>query len=220
MTTRAQVSASGDGLHGSGIDQTKETLMQDILNKPSETVDIKQRQAPLRDSYVRQPSAALISDHATTRCDRVRPGDPLYTEVEFGDLDQSRLRISLHEGVGGHSDLPVPGELFSAAIASCLDSTIRVIANMLGLEIKTLEVAVEAFVDLRGTLRIDPDVPTAFQDIEVGINLVPVHPVPQAHLDAIIAAAEQSCVVLQTLRTPPCITVNQCAGQSDPSRRH
>lgn len=182
--------------------------MLDTKTKPA-TVDMKSRQVPLRESYARSPSAAQISDHATTRCDRVRPGQPLYTEVEFGDINRTRLPISLHQGVGGLSDLPVPGELFSAAIASCLDSTIRVIANMFGLVIKTLEVHVEAEVDLRGTLRIDPDVPTAFQKIRVSVNLVPAGDAAQEHLDAIIAAAEQSCVVLQSLRTPPQVTIER-----------
>lgn len=180
--------------------------MLDTITKPV-TVDMKSRQAPLRESYARLPSAAYISDHATTRCDRVRPDQPLYAEIEFGDANSTRMPISLHQGVGGESDLPVPGELFSAAIASCLDSTIRVIANMFGLAIETLEVHVEAEVDLRGTLRIDPDVPTAFQKISVSVNLLPTGDVAEEHIDAIIAAAEQSCVVLQSLRTPPQITV-------------
>lgn len=183
--------------------------MLDALEKAGDLVDMKGRQAPLRESYIRQPAAAQITDHATTRCDRIRPEDPLYTEVEFGDVNRSRLPVSLHKGVGGLSDLPVPGELFSAAIAGCLDSTIRVIANMFGLQIETLEVNVEADVDLRGTLRIDPKVQTAFQDIRVTVNLVPVTNVPKPHLDAIIAAAEQSCVVLQTLRTPPRISIKR-----------
>ena len=182
--------------------------MLDTLHN-STTVDMKSRQAPLRESYARLPSAAYISDHAITRCDRVSPDQPLYTEVEFGDINRTRLPISLHQGVGGLNDLPVPGELFSASIASCLDSTIRVIANMFGLAIEILEVYVEAEVDLRGTLRIDPDVPTAFQKISVSVNLVPAGNVAQKHLDAIVAAAEQSCVVLQSLRTPPQITVER-----------
>ena len=183
--------------------------MLDTLKSRPKTVDMKARQAPLRERYLQNPPEAQISDHAATRCDRFEPGQPLYTEVEFGDPDRTRLPISLHQGVGGRSDLPVPGELFSAAIASCLDSTIRVIANMFGLQIKSLEVHVEAEVDLRGTLRMDPTVPVPFQNVKVSVDLVPVHDVPEGHLDAIVAAAEQSCVVLQSLRTPPAIEITR-----------
>ena len=180
--------------------------MLDTYSKPA-TIDMKSRQIPVRERYVRSPEAAYISDHATTRCDRVHPDQPLYAEIEFGDVNRTRLPVSLHQGVGGLGDLPVPGELLSAAIASCLDSTIRVIANMFGLPIETLEVHVEAEADLRGALRIDPDVPTAFQRITVSVNLVPAGDIAKAHVDAIITAAEQSCVVLQSLRTPPQINI-------------
>ena len=181
--------------------------MLDTLETLSETVDMKTRQAPIRETYQRLPSAAQISDHAITRSDNISVDQPLYGEVEFGDTRRTRLPISLHEGVGGKSDLPVPGELFCGAIASCLDSTIRVISNMLGVALSSLEVAVEAEVDLRGTLRMDPDVKTAFGDLNVQVNMVPVADVPQHYLDAILTAAEQSCVVLQTLRHPPRISI-------------
>ena len=183
--------------------------MLDTLEPKTVPVDMKARQAPLREKYTTTPAAALISDHATTRSDHVAPGQPLYAEVECGDPDRTRLPLSLHHGVGGQSDLPVPGELLSAAIAGCLDSTIRVIANMFGLQIKTLEVHVEAQVDLRGTLRMDPTVPVAFQDILIDVDLVPETAVPTEHLDAIVAAAEQSCVVLQTLQSPPRIALKR-----------
>lgn len=183
--------------------------MLDTLTPPEKTVDMKARQAPLRERYQATPQAAFISDHATTRCDRIETGDPLYAEVEFGDPQSTRLPLSLHKGVGGQSDLPVPGELLSAAIAGCLDSTIRVIANMFGLQLELLEVHVEAKADLRGTLRMDASVPTAFQEIDIAVNIVPKTETPQEHLDAIVAAAEQSCVVLQTLRQPPRFTLHR-----------
>lgn len=178
--------------------------------KTNETaIDMKARQAPLRETYTRLPAAAQIIDHATTCSDTIPATDPLYGEIEFGDPNRTRLPISLHQGVGGQSDLPVPGELFSAAIASCLDSTIRVIANMLGVRFKRLEVKVDCSVDLRGTLRMDPNVPVAFQSIQISATMVPNGNIPAATLDAILAAAEQSCVVLQTLQSSPQISVQR-----------
>lgn len=180
-----------------------------MLDTLETTVDMKTRQAPLRETYMRLPSAAQITDHARTCSDTVSAGEPLYAEVEFADPGRTRLPISLHQGVGGKSDLPVPGELFSAAIASCLDSSIRVIANMLGIKLKALEVSVESGVDLRGTLKMDPAVPVAFQTVKIEAKIVPEGDVPAAHLDAILAAAEQSCVVLQTVRANPEISLTR-----------
>jgi len=181
--------------------------MLDAHNTHSPLVDIKIRQAPLREAYKHTPSDAMICDHATTRCDKIPASQPLHTEIEFSDYNQTRLPIALHKGVGGNSDCLIPGELFSGAIASCLDSTIRVISNMMGVTLETLEVAVECKVDLRGTLRMSKYVPTAFQAIDVTVKMVPEGDVPQAQLDAILAAAEQCCVVMQTLKHPPEITV-------------
>jgi uncharacterized OsmC-like protein len=186
-----------------------EVPMPDTIQTNNSTVDMKARQLPLRMAYTDSPSQAFITDHATTRCDRVEAFNPLYGEVEFGDPQSTRLPISLHKGVGGQSDLPVPGELFSAAIASCLDSTIRVVANMLGIKIKRLEVQVKCAVDLRGTLRMKPDVQVGFQSIDISAEIIPEGDVAEAHLDAILAAAEQSCVVLQTIRSAPQVSVSR-----------
>jgi len=37
---------------------------------------------------------------------------------------------------------------------------------------------------------------------------------PEAHLSALVAAAERSCVILQTLRAPPAIVVELCSDVS------
>ena len=47
-------------------------------------------------------------------------------------------------GGGGLGDLPVPGDILCAALASCTDSTIRVVANMFGIELLELAVDVHA----------------------------------------------------------------------------
>ncbi len=178
--------------------------------KPA-TTDMKQRQAPLRETYVRTPEAAVVTDHARSVSDQIPATQPLAGEIEFADPSRTRLRIALHKGVGGTSDGPVPGDILCAAIASCLDSTIRVIANMLGVQLASLEVAVEADVDLRGTLKMNTDVPVGFSDIRIAVRMEPAHNVPAQTLDAILAAAEQSCVVMQTLRHAPRIELSRTA---------
>lgn len=183
--------------------------MLDALETTKQAVDIKVLQAPLRARYANAPLSAMVTDRAMTRSGNVDANQPLYGEIEFADPNHTRLPISLHHGVGGKSDLPVPGDVFCAAIASCLDSTIRVIANMMGLRLKRLEVDVEGDADLRGALRMDANVPTAFQQIRLAVNIVPENTVPKEQLDAILAAAEQSCVILQTLQNPPTIEIER-----------
>lgn len=174
-----------------------------------QTVNMKLRQAPLRAAYLETPDKALIVDHARTRSDLTPATNPLYGAIECGDPGRTVLEIALHEGVGGRSDLPVPGELFSAAIAGCLDSVIRVVANFLGIRLSELEVSVRCEVDLRGTLKMAPEAPVGFKSILIEAHMVAEGDVPEAHLDMILNAAEESCVVLQSIRTAPEIVVRR-----------
>lgn len=173
-----------------------------------DAIDMKTRQIPLRQEYTEDGSKALVTDHAKSRSDLIPTTNPLYGMVEFNGFENDPLKISLHSGVGGHSDLPVPGDLLCGAIAGCLDSVIRVAANMVGIKLREVEVHVEADVDLRGTLLMDTNVPVGFKDIRINTHIVPEGEVRPALLQAILAAAERSCVVLQTLKNPPKITLN------------
>jgi len=176
--------------------------------KPA-AIDMKLRQAPIRQTYAQTPEAAVVTDHARSVSDSVQATEPLAGEIAFDDPTGARLKVALHKGVGGTGEGPVPGDILCAAIASCLDSTIRVIANMLGVKLARLEVAVESDVDLRGTLRMDPGVPVGFSDIRVTVAMEPAGDTPPATLDAILTAAEQSCVVMQTLRRAPTIQLTR-----------
>ncbi len=60
---------------------------------------------------------------------------------------------------------------------------------------------------MRGTLRADKSVPVAFQKFEVGVSMKPAGFVPGRMLDKLLQAAEYSCVVIQTLRQGPEISV-------------
>lgn len=166
-------------------------------------IDIRQLQAPLRARYESNAEAALITDRAKTSSTQVPAEQPLYGMLEFSDPSRTQFPIALHSGVGGRSDLPVPGDILCAAIASCLDTTIRVITNFLNIRLKELSVDVQGDADLRGTLKMCKDTPVAFCDIRIHALMVPEGDVASETMDAILTAAEASCVVLQTLRNPP-----------------
>jgi uncharacterized OsmC-like protein len=163
-------------------------------------LDMAARQLPLRDRYRFDPAAAWITDRAETCSERISPARPLCGEVTVQDGCPTDLVFGVHAAVGGESDYPVPGELLCAAIASCLDSTIRIIANRLHIELLMLQVVVEAHVDVRGTLLVDRKVPVGFQRIDVVVRIDPVGSVKPRKIDILLKAAEHSCVVMQTLR--------------------
>lgn len=163
-------------------------------------VRMKERQQPLYELYAREPGAAMIVDCArTTSLDT--PADyPLATRVSLCEDNSASLPVGVHKAVGGLSDQPTPGDILCAAIASCLDSTLRVIANRFGIRLRQVDVEVKGSVDVRGTLRAAPDVPVAFQKFDVSVRLKASGIVPGLVLDKLLAGAERSCIVIQTLR--------------------
>lgn len=167
---------------------------------------IRDRQRPLVRLYEEDPSTAWVVDEARTD---YQPNDPLHTRVVMGPEDQGSLDVALHTAVGGQSDLPVPGDILAAALATCLDSTIRCVTDRLGAQLEHLCVSVRAEVDVRGTLMVDPDVPVSFQRLHVDLDLRVAEGSPAGAADKILAFAERCCVVLQTLRSGVPVTLRK-----------
>jgi DNA replication protein DnaC len=74
------------------------------------------------------------------------------------------------------------------------------IADRLAIRIRSLEVMVEADLDVRGTLLVDRSVPVGFQRMRCQVHLQLADDADPARAQMLLAAAEHSCVVLQTLR--------------------
>ena len=159
----------------------------------------KQRQDPLRERYRTAADEARIIDSAKTVMNGSE--DPFHASVVAGDEHGASWRVGIHRAVGGYHDLPNPGDILCAALASCFHSTLRIIADRLEIPIASLEVSARAEVDVRGTLLVDRNVPVGFQKISCQVRLDPGVKVAQEKLKMLQAAAEHSCVVLQTLRS-------------------
>ena len=170
---------------------------------------MRDRQDPLTTLYKQDPKEARIIDSARTSSATVPAIAPVYGQVVIGDSGADPVNVGVHKAVGGRSDFPNPGEILSAAIAACLDSTIRIITNRMNVRLSALEVAVDAKVDVRGTLLVEPKIPVGFQEIDVTVTLETESDVPEPMISAILKAAEHSCVVIQTLRGEPKIAVSQ-----------
>ena len=156
----------------------------------------KQRQDPLRERYRTAADEARIIDGAKTGMDGSE--DPFHSTVvaEHG----APWRVGIHRAVGGYHDLPNPGDILCAALASCFHSTLRIIADRLEIPIADLEVTTRGEVDVRGTLLVDRTVPVGFQRIKCQVRLKPAANVSPEKVKMLQAATEHSCVVLQTLR--------------------
>jgi uncharacterized OsmC-like protein len=165
---------------------------------------VQQRQNPLRERYRRVPTEAWICDSAQTT--NACGGDPFHGAVIPANSAGAPLRFGIHRAVGGDHDHPNPGDLLSAALAACLDSTLRMLADHLGVRLQSLEVKVEAECDVRGCLLVERSVPVGFQKIRCSVRLQPEGEVEAERLQMLLGAAENSCVVLQTLRNGVTVT--------------
>lgn len=155
------------------------------------------RQQPLTKQYGKDAAGAWVTDAARTAW---RVDDPLHVGAFLGPDDCGPYPLAVHRAVGGDGDGPVPGDLLCGALASCLDSTIRVVANRFRAPLERLSVRVTAEVDVRGTLCLDATVPVAFQKMAVEVDLSLADGVPQRLRSRILQTAEHCCVVYQTLR--------------------
>jgi len=175
-----------------------------------ETVDIptlaahcnalRRDQGALRKRYrVDAPGEALVTDTATSVA---KAGDsPMWGSVQIGapSFDVA-APVGVHRAVGGRHDLPVPGDILCAALVACVDTTIRILSNNLGMPLASLEVEVQADCDVRGTLLVDPSVRVGFSTMRVGVTVVPGPGVTSKQVEGLVKMAETCCVVLHTLK--------------------
>jgi len=190
---------------------TRRTRVAHSSTRPDEVADrLRRRQRALIDRYRHEPEAAWVRDGASTRAENAvedGPLDPLHTWVEVGHRHDVSVPVAVHHAVGGLSDLPVPGDLLCAALASCSDSTIRMVANAVRVALQALSVEVTGEADVRGALHVSKEVPVRFQRFHVKVFLRAAPGTSPGRLERVLATAEHSCVVMQTLRAAVPVTV-------------
>jgi len=158
-------------------------------------------QKPLKESYVKDPDLAMVIDHAKTSGEPAT--DPYHSIVEPMDGCGVSVPVGVHAAVGGKHDAPTPGDLLCAALAACQDSSIRMVANLMGIELLELEVNVTATADVRGTLMMDRMVPVGFQKMKCDVKMKVNEGTESRQIERLQSVAKACCVVQQTLKSPP-----------------
>src|SRR4030067_1831931 len=169
--------------------------------------NVRSRQDPLRKRYRESPEEAMITDQAITTGGT--EFDPFHGKVVPGNKDHGVVwSFGIHRAVGGYHDLPHPGDLLAAALATCLDSPIRLIADRLGVSLTSLSVEVVAEVDVRGCLLGARSVPVGFQKILCHVAIQAAGGEDTQAVQILMAASESSCVNYQSLRAAVPITTS------------
>src|SRR5262249_60733405 len=95
------------------------------------------------------------------------------------------------------------------ALAACAGVTLRAVATALDIPIRGGTVKTEGDLDFRGTLGVAKDARVGFGEIRVTFDLE--SEATREQLDTLLRLTERYCVVLQTLRTSPTVSVTLTA---------
>jgi len=156
--------------------------------------DLKALQAPLKERYRNDPSAAVVTLRAEGRA------DGLSCKVATG---KALVEAGLHPATGGDGTLACSGDMLLEALVACAGVTLRAVATALGIELTNASVVAEGDLDFRGTLGVAKEVPVGFRAIRLRFHLDTSASDEQKA--TLLKLTERYCVVLQTLRSAPAI---------------
>lgn len=167
---------------------------------------VARRQEPLGPLYREDPSKAL--SHKEVRTLYTGSTDAVHGRVVPTGFPEVAWDYGIDDKVGGFDDLPNPGHLLCAALAACMDSTVRMIADRLGVRIERLEVEVNGDADVRGCLAMSRTVRPGFRQMQCRLALE-LDPSVDPQVGAmLVRQTEKLCVTLDTLRNGTPITVD------------
>ena len=156
-------------------------------------------QAPLKDQYRTDPSTAVITLRAEGSLDE----SDVVCSVQTG---RALVEAGLHPATGGDGSHACSGDMLLQALVACAGVTLRSVATNRNLDVSGT-VRAEGDLDFRGTLGVDRDAPVGFRAIRLIFELDSTANADD--LDALIATTERYCVVLQTLRATPELSVTR-----------
>jgi len=165
------------------------------------TEELRALQAPLKDRYKSEPVAALITLKAEGRL-----GEGVTCSVQTG---KALATAGLHPATGGNGLSACSGDMLLEALVACAGVTMGAVATAIGVELRSGAVRAEGDLDFRGTLGVAKDAPVGFQRIRLHFDLDTEATTEQ--LDTLVRLTERYCVVYQTLRQSPEMTVTRHA---------
>lgn len=159
---------------------------------------VAQRQASLREAYERDPDRAIVTKRAWAVS--AANADALHGSVLPEKHYGVRWEYGIDRAVGGFHDAPNPGEMLCAALAACAHASTRMVADVLRVELASLEVEVTGDVDVRGCMAVGRGVPVGFRSMHCAVRATAAPGTRRESLDLLVRLGEQSCVNLATLR--------------------
>jgi len=154
-------------------------------------------QAPLKQKYRDDAGSAVVTLRASGEAT-----DGLSCKVETG---RALVEAGLHPATGGDGSLACSGDMLLEALVACAGVTLRAVATAIGVSLRHARVSAEGDLDFRGTLGVTKEAPVGFRAIRLHFDLDTDADAEQRA--TLIRLTERYCVVLQTLRQTPPISV-------------
>jgi len=163
--------------------------------------EMKDLQGPLKDQYKTDPGAAMITLKATGQAT-----EGIVCKVDTG---RALVEAGLHPATGGTGAFACSGDMLLEALVGCAGVTLRAVATSIGVELRDAIITAEGDIDFRGTLGVSKEAPVGMQRIR--LNFALATDASEEQLATLIRLTERYCVVYQTLRSTPELTVSRTA---------
>ena len=163
-----------------------------------EANELRALQAPLKKQYREQPETA----RTPTRAEAILDPDRVACRVHSwgGETD-----AGLHPATGGDGSLACSADMLLEALVACAGVTVSAVATAMGVKLRGGRVFAEGHWDARGTLGVDREAPVGVTDIALTFELDT--DADAATVRRLVELTERFCVIYQTLRAPPRLSV-------------
>lgn len=164
--------------------------------------ELRALQAPLKKEYLENPKKAEIILHAEGEL-----SDDISCKVQ---TSAGVAEAGLHPATGGDGTYACSGDMLLEALVACAGVTLKSVATAMSLNLHKGTVKAEGVLDFRGTLGVSRDAPVGFKHITMTFELD--IDADQQKIEKLIELTERYCVVYQTLKNGPDITVTHTVG--------
>ena len=164
-----------------------------------DATELRALQAPIKDRYKTEPNAAVITLKAKGSLDN----EGLTCKVETG---RALAVAGLHPATGGSGHELCSGDMLLEALVACAGVTLNSVATAFEIPLESRPGDAEGDLDFRGTLGVDKEAPVGFAEIRLRFDVDT--DAPQDKLDQLLKLTERYCVVYQTIKNGPKVSVS------------
>lgn len=151
--------------------------------------ELRALQAPLKEQYKSDPSAALVHMSVTGELDPAR----IVCRLEPSPAREA----GLHPAAGGPAELACSGDLLLESLVACAGVTLCAVATAMEIPIASGRVIGSGDLDFRGTLGVDRETPVGMQNLSVQFEIET--DAEDAKVQKLLQLTERYCVIYRTL---------------------